>query len=436
MDNRKIFASFAVQAALGGILCTIGCMMFLGGNEMTLFYPLSLPVYAIVLYGLNALLLRRQRTVRLLSIINTVLFVGMIAFIFFAGQLRSLSQWVFALLFCICLTGSGIQMALQPPTLRTQLLYLDICAVLLVIFMAYLSSESVSFLWTAPTAASCAVVLLSIIVRRQGQPMSPRGWGILALSFLGLFGVMWLLVSFVAAPAGQGLVSLWQLFVRFLQFLLSLFIALLELISRLFPTPEAAEITQAPGISLPSGEEIAGEPSNVLVLLFLVLFCLAAIVLLIRLLRFLGKQRIGGFALGGKASASTRRLSLKEGLRQLLAQLKQTLRLRWFFLCHPNTPGVVFYTLVRRFRLTPWHMLPGQTPREFLCQLSRCAEGDALFCQTLEQLIPAVDAFFYAPPIAHEKGFPHARMLRRRARWIVHRQSLHRFFHRLKKNNH
>ena len=95
--------------------------------------------------------------------------------------------------------------------------------------------------------------------------------------------------------------------------------------------------------------------------------------------------------------------------------------MRIWLIRNRNTPRGLFYLLIRRCRMGPWHKRRGETPREFLLRLRRSTGGDPELAAALDELIPAVDAALYAPSVQADR-IAHARLIRRRIGASVRRQ--------------
>lgn len=257
---------------------------------------------------------------------------------------------------CLWLTILGAQLAMEPPKLSYLILCLDLSLVLLVLFTGYLSLTGASALWSLSITAGCAAAILGIISHRTGSQIGARGWGIVALMFLVIFALVWLLVSFAAAPAGQGLVALWNAVVAGVKFLGNLMWKFLLFLCSLIPMGEQGTLPPESGaVSLP---EVAQESmeANPAVLLALAILCAALLlVLLVWILRQLGKLRIGGKPAQPAAAAPLRRrISLWAGLKRLLASWCRRLYLRIYLWRIRDMPAGVYYCLVRRCRSGPW----------------------------------------------------------------------------------
>lgn len=291
---------------------------------------------------------------------------------------------------------------------------LDLNVLLLLLFTALLAGMGKPILWCAPTAAGCAASILGLIAQRANQPLGLKEWGILLFVFSGLSAVMWLLVVWAAAPAGQGLVALWNALKAAVRWMaLKLWALFLFLIS-LLPDAEPANMSfMEPVVPSPPEEMMAAETSPAVLAILIAILAAAAIVALSLLLRHLGRLRVGGSQIPTTAQRRGGRISLWQALKRMWAALAAHLRL-WVFLQHSrNTPEGLFHLLVHRCRLSPWRKRTGETPREFLTRLREIAVEDRKLCSALDGLIPAVDTALYAPSPGRQI-YPNAKLIRRR----------------------
>ena len=204
---------------------------------------------------------------------------------------------VFAGVFFFWLTMQGIQLAIKPPRLFSLIFCLDASLLALVLFVGYASAVGVSLMWAMPIMAGCAASILGVICQRIGSQMTGRSWAMVLAAFAAIFLLVWLLVSFVAAPAGGGLVTVWNAITGLIGFLGSQVWRLLCWIASLFPEPgdngNLEDLQANPEDYLP--EEQPLEAENPVISAILAMMTIAAVILLaVWLVRQLLKIRIGG----------------------------------------------------------------------------------------------------------------------------------------------
>lgn len=240
---------------------------------------------------------------------------------------------------------------------------------------------------------------LGVAARRMYGPITIKGWALLGIAFVGIFGLMVLLVGVAAAPAGEGIVMLWNGLVTLAKGVLALLWRLLLFLSSLLPEMAAGDLEEPMHRSSCLEEELVQAEANpVLTIILLVLAAVALLLFLAWLLRLMGRLKIGGRKVPKAEKApQRRRISLWSGLKRLLESWRTRIRLHLFLTRHRDTPVGMFYGLVRRCRLSPWRKRTGETPREFLLRLRRSAGEDLELAAALDGLIPAVETALYSP---------------------------------------
>ena len=258
MDERRTFSSLVLQFTLAANLCTFFYLMTLSTRTPNGYYPLSMLVYSPAVYLLNKLFLSRPQTMRRLVLLNTA--VGALFFlsILLLGEQKEMLLLVFAAGFCLWITMKGGYRSLHAPTLHEMILSLDTSAVMLVLLMGYTSIMGSGILWVLPGAAGFAAACLGVAARRMYGAITIKGWALLGIAFVGIFGLMVLLVGVAAAPAGEGIVMLWNGLVTMAKGVLALLWRLLLFLSSLLP--EMAAGSQPSVDHHPSGAGGGGAP--------------------------------------------------------------------------------------------------------------------------------------------------------------------------------
>lgn len=402
MSNRHLFPALTAQFALACCLATLTYVVTLNEGIAGAYYPQVLLAYAPVLCWINRLFLRRERTMLALTLFNGAAWAVLVVSICILEHSGGVGILIAAAVFSLIVTLRGAYLAAEGTSLRGLILTLDMTALLLVLFTAYLAAYGKSYLWGLPIAAGFAASVLGMTACRMGRPMGGREWALVGGAFLLITLTVLLLVGVAAAPVGQGLVTLWSLLVSGVTFLLKLLWRFLLFLAALIPTGESQELSTESGFVMPEmGEEEAlGEANPVAAILFAVLLAGMFIALLVWCLRQLSRMRVGGSR--RKQAKHTQRsrknrLSLWGALKRLFASRLRQIRILRFLRRHRDQPVGLYYILVRRCRMGPWHKRSGETPREFLTRLHGCAQGDAELEQALLEMIPLVDRALYAP---------------------------------------
>ena len=421
--------TFAMQMGMGCILCTLVYFISLSGTGVHGCFPLVLMVYGPILLGLDRLFLRRQRTMLALTVLNGAALAALLALIWLSGGWQGWAMEVITVLVCLCPTVQAGYQALEPPTQISQILTVDASFVVLLLFTCYAAAADLPLMYCLPICAGCAASLLGLILRRSGGELHGRGWVMVAGSFVCVFALLWVMVYVAAAPAGAGVVRVWEGLVAAVKAVGSLIGRFLIFLASLIPVPEYtgdAELEMEIPV-IPQIQEATEELSPGAMMLLAAAGILLALFLVTLLVRSLARLRIGGARKTQARREGQRRRhpSLLAGLRHLAAAWRRHLALLRWLRQHREQPEGLYFLLVRRCRKAPWHKRPGETPREFLLRLSGAAEADSTLCAALRDLASAVDTALYAP-CPQPVTVPQASLIRRRTAAAVRQQLLRR----------
>lgn len=424
MSEQTYIPSAAKLLASACAQCTFALMTTLNSGRTEQYYPLMLIPYALILFAADRVFLRRERTMTGLALLNGGMFLAAFLSLFLLGGVHSWGGAALAGAFCLWLAVCAGQLSLQRPTLSQLILNADLCLVLLAVFTAYLTVMELPVFWCGPIAAGCAASILGILAFRAGSGLGPGSWGFLGGMFAGVFAMVWLLVSFVAAPAGKGLVTLWNWLISAVLFLLDRFCRLLLLLASLFPDRQYEELVAPSSQQLPEQmAELAQEDPVIWIVLLVVLGIGIALIGVIAL-RFLRRLRLPAIRARSKPAVRHSRVSLLSAVRRLLKSWIERARLQLWLWRNRDTARGLYFLLVGRSSRTPWHKQAGETPREFLFRLERQAVGNPELTQALEQLIPAVDQALFALD-AVSFPMPQARLIRSRLGRAIRREQIH-----------
>lgn len=413
----------SVQLSTACLICML--VYWVGGKEMGIAYPQALIPCALALYGVNRLFLRRERSMRTLVFLNIAAAGVCFAALAPAIGREQRATLAFAAVLCVWLTVQGARLAVKPPVLSRVILSLDVSLAALILFVAYGASAQIPAFQMIPACVGCAGSLLGLLICRTGGRLGARGGLLVAGAFVAVLVFVFLLAGFVAAPVGQGVVALWTAICAAVRGAAGLLYRVLAWFFSLFPETAKGGLEWEAGMDLMSGwqpqAEEAAVAGPVTMAVTMALLAAGVLVLVIGGLHLLGRIRLGGAQAERTNRANRKRISLVEGVRRLLNGWMERVRLRVWLFRNRNTPKGMYYLLVRRCRMGPWHKRRGETPREFLLRLRRSAGEDPLLAAALDELIPAVDAALYARSL---KGQPvaQARLIRRRIGASVRRQ--------------
>ena len=238
MNKSTGFPSVSVLFSNACVQCTLVLLATMKDGLSSLYYPLVLLPYALVLYGADCIFLRRERTLSQLALLNAGICLAAFLSSVLLGKLHTIGSAAVAGAFCIWLAVRAGQLAMKKPVLADLILSMDFALVILALFTAALSAMELPNVWCMPIAGGCAASILGLIVFRSGTRLNSKSWTFLAAAFSGIFALVWLLVSFVAAPASEGLMTLWRWLVTAVKFLLSILWKILFFLASLIPVSE------------------------------------------------------------------------------------------------------------------------------------------------------------------------------------------------------
>lgn len=417
MHDPRVLPAVACQFALACNLTTVYYMLTMREGLPGWFFPQFLLVYAPLVYLINRLFLKKERSVLAVGGLNTVLGIAAGVGYFLSGSGRGIAYVSFAGLFLFWLTLRGAGAAHRGIPLQRTLLTLDASFLLLVAFICYSSALTLSPAWNIPSVAGLCAAIIAAVILRSSQSPGLKGWLAVAGAFVLLFLLLWVVIG-IAAPAGQGLVAVWSMVAACIGAVKSLllwgFLFLLSLLPTADPEGEMGWTRFEDAILV---EDTPVEEVNpIFGLILLIIFVVTAVAGIIWLLAQLRRMKLRPAA-GAQVSPLPRRerISLFKGLLRLLGNWYAALKLRFHLWRGRNSPVGLYFLLVHRCRRAPWHKTGGETPRQFLLRLCEASGGDEALASALKQLArdtdaalysnrPAPDCLEYAPLIRRKLG--------------------------------
>ena len=433
MPDCRLSVCVASQFAMA---CNLACVYDLMSLEKGLtggFFPLSMLLYAPLIYLLDLLLLRRNPTVLVLSTLNFLCAGAMLLGRLLLEPWRGFADLAFAAAFLIWLTMRAGQFAREGAPLRGTLLMLDCSFLLLIAITAAFSASLLPLARAVPALCGLSASMVTASASRSPKTAGAKGWLALGIAFALLMVPMWFFLTVLATPAASGLVSVWRVITSGIRAVGQCFLGLLGYLLSLFPgaslgEPGSYEVPELPALDdspIPEVSPIVGA-----VLLILLALCAAA--LLVWLIRTLGRSRVGRTAPMKSAPPPRReRTGFGQGLLRLLSSLIRAVELRWRLWQNRDTALGLYFLLEHRCRRSPWRKVPGETPREFLLRMAEAARPDDALRRALTELARQTDAALYSnrPPQSRAEG---AALIRRRMGAAVRRQYWNRLRTRLK----
>lgn len=167
--------TFAMLMGVGCILCTLVYFISLSGTGVHGCFPLVLMVYGPILFGVDRLFLRRQRTMLALTALNGAALATLLALTWLSGGWQGWAMGVITVLVSLCPTVQAGYQALEPPAQTSQILTVDASFLVLLLFTCYAAAADLPLTYCLPICAGCAASLLGLIVRRSGGALHGRG---------------------------------------------------------------------------------------------------------------------------------------------------------------------------------------------------------------------------------------------------------------------
>ncbi len=410
MKQGDPVASATHLMVVGGVLCTL-LIFFQLSAVPALWLQLLWVGFGPALYGVDALFLRRARSLQSLILLNAAAGVLLFAVQLLAGTLHGDLPLVIGLFGCGWLSYQAAMLHQKAIALSQVIQFLDIGLLLLTLFVAYLSSVEASLLLALPLALGCAGAIVGMVSYRAGGALALRDWGLLLGLLAAMAGVACLWVGTLARGAGQGLADLWKGLCALCAGAVSLISAFLHWLSS-FAGEESYDTLQAESgttLSVAQAEEAMPElhlPGWI--------FALVAVLLVagvLYLLWYSGRVRVRGHGtvVQRKKSPKRSRISLWRALLLALGQLGEGLRLRLYLLLHRGTALGVFYRLVRARYGRVWRQGIALTPREFLTREAAMTEKPEQQ-EAILALIAPVEAALYTRE-GRDTPFPQASIL-------------------------
>ena len=396
MGKKSCVTGVILQFSLASILYTIYAVVSLSEGTAGIVFPGVLLAYGPVLYCLNLRFLVRQRTMQMVVSLNAGAAAVLFAIVVAVDGLPQMKSFVIMAAFVVWLTVRGAKLAMKQPGLHSLILALDANAVMMVLFIGAISALGAPVSTGFAIVAGFAACVMGVTLLRVGT-VGVREWFFVSGAFCLVFALVWVLMNWVAVPAGQGIVALWNGLISVLKTIVYSVWSVILFLASLIGTQEGdgyrptipEEFVQdvAPVVE---SSPIAGVVFGVIGILFIVL----AVIWVIRLL---GRIRVGGVsAVLPKKGVVRQRMSFKKAICKAWRGFVAKLRVWIYLLRNRNRALGVYYGLVKRCAVSPWRKREGETPEEFLRRLVGYARNDPKLEAALEALIPKVNAAFYA----------------------------------------
>ena len=415
MSEKHTFSGIMAQLTLACIICTLTyTMLFIYGRQPNLYYPAVLMIYGPMLYIIDIFFLRKQRTQEQLTILNAVLCVLFIVSVLVIDGLGGGVEAAFTIAFSIWLAVNSAKMAMVRPRLQNMISQFDVSAIVLVLFMAFLTYKELSEVWCIPAVIGFTAAVLGVISRRMGRRMGIKEWGTIGGVFIAIFAVIWVVITFVARPVGNALSFLANKFIAGISFVAGKFFGLLDSFAALFN--KDADYTNIYGepqqnISV-SEQEMLSEMDYSYLIPIAVIAAIVILGLIVWAYLQVRKQHIGGSVLFAETKQTEgEKTSFIDGIKNAFLMMSRSIKVKIAISANKNKPLGLFYYAVIKMQHSSMHKDTGETPCEFLEKLKNAEiisadaaekEPDKEFIQAMNEFINKVDTAFYAPAFENE----------------------------------
>lgn len=399
MHDMRLLPAVACQLALACNLTTAYYMLIMKDGMPGWYYPQIMLLYAPALYLINRLFLKKERSVLALVCLNGALFGAVMGGYLLLEHWQSIAHLAFVAIFLGWLTLRASGTAHRGLPLQRTLLTLDASFLLLIAFISYSSATSLHPRWSIPCVMGLCAAIISAVSLRSSRSPGVKGWLAVAGAFGALFLLLWLVIG-MAAPAGQGLVTLWSALSAGISAVKSLIWRGLLFLLSLLPNAEfeSGEGWTEFGEAIFVEETPAEEGNPILGIILLVICAIGAVAAVIWLIGQLRRIKLRTVSpTQTTALPRQERVSLLRGIARLLKGWYTALVLHFRLWQRRNTPDGLYFLLVHRCRRAPWRKQDGETPRQFLLRLCESAGGDEKLSAALTELAAQTDAALYSP---------------------------------------
>lgn len=364
-------------------------------------YPACIIVYLPVIFILNYLLLKKERSISFLGIFNGIFTAGLaaVSFVFCgADGFVGICVRIFA---CIAITYYAVSLVVKSPSLSAYFVVLDISVFLVI--LAYAVDYFGTYVKSTPEIAifGAAFALIGLINTRMGNVFGFRGFCIAASALAGLGALAWLFAKHVAGFAGGIITGAFNGLLKAAGFVLKLVERALLWFFSLFPVPDeefdpdgGMEIINIAG----AAEEEAESSGAALIVLIVGLILLAAVFFFV-----FRKLKIGGVKLSSAAANNKKGISFFDALKRAFKNLSEKIAVIWLLAVKRKTVTGVYFRLERFYSKSALKRRIGETPREFLTRLKAVNSADPEYSSAFDELIEKTELAFYSTKGISEK---------------------------------
>ena len=361
-----------LSAAQAAVIYAVMGAAYLSNGTMSGYFPAVLIPYALALYGLDLVFLRKQRPLAALALLNAVPGIALVASVLISRSPEGLTQGVMLTMLCAVVTVLPARNCLKAPGLSSLLLWVDLNAAGLVLVAAVLAINDIASgaVWCLPSAAGLLCALYGLGSLRRNRAGKLRG--LTAAVLIGLLLLTLILTVWFAEPLGKGITAAWQGFGGLMTGIWNRIEQFMEALAALIPQDEFEEAASIAETGLPNTADYADSSGKAMgYLLFYILTAgviLAAIAALLVFGKNLVTKKVGAATPARQRGQAPR---LWEALRRQTEELRKKWQLRRFLAENTGNSAGLYFRLEGVCRQTALARRKGETPAAFLLRLSK-----------------------------------------------------------------
>ena len=291
-----------------------------------------------------------------------VLFLDAITLFLFAQS--KIAAVIIGLVVLIC---AGFRRAYFPADLSVMISEFDINALIIIAYTLYAEIAHADIRYIIPSVMGSLLALLWIMIMRSGNNFV-KGKAVIVVILIIAIILGILLCSYVAAPAGEVVVSGWNLLMKGLKAIWNLYLKLIDFLARVLPDASKDGAVYNPVEIKPeiSDEMMQAQPRFDVLALVLGAILLAGIIY--ALVNFFKNHKIVKFSLKKRNVYVSKKRKAPKTNHGLWSKIIHELKMLAYMT--KNTQLAHYYRLVYSKRLSPERKKKNETPREFLIRIN------------------------------------------------------------------
>ena len=369
MEGRRPFSGIMLQLSIAGIGCMLYNIPNQGGDKSPFLLYVLLFAYGLVSWGLNAVFLRKERTIGAAVLFNILQICAGWAVSFLLRQITGLPTGIFFGICFFLLSLISFKTITGGMRLSWLMLCFDVSAALVLICSLFIGMGNGQEYALIPGVLGAASAFAGLVAVRTGSQIPGRDRMMIVLLVLLIILAAFLICSLAGGVLGAGAAGIISGIGAFFRLLWDLIRRFFQYLGRFFKqeTSEAIDLDMGPGFSMEGergGEEV--QFSIIPLLIFVGILALAGVIVftaLYRRHRIAGEKKVRAVS---RQAAVSDRVSLLKALKIWFGKMRRHMKIRLYFIKNRKTPAGRFFRLVRSLRRSSHALMKGETPREFL----------------------------------------------------------------------